>query len=77
MDLLYQYHYLMNQAAEYRWLAVNQALLSAANKSPSCDESWNIVAQYAQGNSTTVRECPASFSHSHDVRHVKVPSSFA
>jgi hypothetical protein len=55
MDLLYQYHLLMNQAAEYRWMAVNQALMNQAHDAASREDSWSIVAQYAQGADAQVR----------------------
>ena len=57
VDLLYQYHLLMTQAAEYRWMAMNQALVSAAANNAAPDEPRNIVAQYAQRDdrTTTVR----------------------
>jgi len=50
MDLIYQYHFLMKQAAEYRWLVANRAVdcaAGAAAPAPAQQDSWSVVAQCA------------------------------
>lgn len=59
MELLYRYHFLMSQAAEYRRIAMHPALTSMAPLCfPANDPSWDIVAQCA--NAERVSSPPLS-----------------